>query len=285
MAKPRATEKSKAAHYHCVFLQPHRDDTCFSLGAFAAGQRGSLMITICTVSSWVHPEAVRVRLSQQDVTALRRAEDKAFADDAGLALQDLGLLEAPLLGWSPWDLSRTKDNQRRVEGPLMAALARIAQAQPAGDRPWLFCPAGIGGHIDHLAVRNTLLLHWAQLAQQFRIAFYEDLHYASRFRTRRDGLAGLFSATRGRNLSRWVHLLDDGSITRKCGLIAHYGSQIARAPADLCDYSPSTFPRSAPHEAIWTVEQPPDGFKAAPWFETGEFLAKRRARSTRKSES
>ena len=268
-----------------VFLQPHPDDICFSLAGFTSKQREVLVVTVFSITSWVSPEAVPERPSHEAVTALRKAEDQAFAAASGLDLQFMEVVEAPLVGWEPFEPSWINDNQKRIAGPLMAALAHIAQAQPAGDRPWLFCPAGIGGHIDHLALRGTLLLHGAQLAQQFRIAFYEDLHYASRFRTRRDGLADFFAATRGRNLRRFVYPLDDSSITRKRGLIACYGSQIARAPSDLSGYSPSTFPHSAPHEAIWTVEQPPDGFKVAPWFEAGEFLAKRRAWFMRKSKS
>ncbi len=281
MAKPLISEKLEEAPYHCVFLQPHRDDICFSLGAFAARQIGSLMITICTVSDWVHPQAVPVRPSQEDVTSMRKVEDQAFADDAGLASHFFALPEAPIMGWSPWDLSRAIENQQRVETPLLAELARIAPGKTAAERPWLFCPAGIGGHVDHVAVLFTVLSHAEELSRHFRIAFYEDLHYASRWRARMTGLARFFAETKETRLKRWIFPLDEYAINRKLQLITHYGSQIPEAPSDLSDYAPSTLPGFRPHEAIWTAEQPPDGFRLAPQGEVEEFLGRKLAKLRR----
>jgi len=269
--------------YQAVFLQPHRDDICFSLGAFAARQRDCLMLTIFTVSAWVHPKQFKVRPSSDVITKMRMAEDQAFADDAGLSLHFMALPEAPLMGWRSRDLSRAIENYRRIEAPLLAQLMTVANDRVGADRPWLFCPATIGGHVDHAAVLFTVLANIKKLSTNFRIAFYEDLHYASRWRVRMAGLARFFAETSDIKLKRWIFPMDENGIKRKCALIAHYGSQIAQAPTNLGDYSPSTIPRTSPHEAIWTAEEPPEGFRAAPQIEVGEYLAKCLARLGRKT--
>jgi LmbE family N-acetylglucosaminyl deacetylase len=261
-----------------IFLQPHPDDICFSLAGFASRQVNGLLVTVCSVTSWVHPEAVPARPSPEAVTELRKTEDQNFAVASGLSLHVLALPEAPLMDWKPFDASRTMENRRRLEGPILAELNQIAETEKAGDRPWLFCPVGIGGHIDHLAVRHTIVSHRADLSRRFRIAFYEDLHYASRFQVRMAGLARFFVKTRGMKLKRWVFPLDQASIKAKLGLIGQYKSQMAKPPADLGDYSPATWSRTKPHEAIWTAEEPPEGFRPVLQSELVECLARLRAK-------
>lgn len=274
MSSSPVSSSPRQTPFEAVFLQPHRDDICFSLGAFAARQRNGLMLTIFTVSAWVHPKVFKVRPSSDEITKMRMAEDQAFADDARLTLGSMALPEAPLMGWRSRDLTRALENHKRIELPLLAELMKMADHRRGVDRPWLFCPATIGGHVDHAAALFTVLSNIRELSRHFRIAFYEDLHYASRWRVRMAGLTRFFAETQDLKLKRWIFPLDENSIKRKCALIAHYGSQIARAPTDLGDYSPSTIPRSPPHEAIWTAEQPPEGFRIAPPIEMGESLAR-----------
>lgn len=256
-----------------VFLQPHSDDICFSLGAFAARPIRGLMLTIFPVARWVHPAAFTVAPSPEEVTQLRKAEDQTFGHDAGLSVQFMTLPGASNLGYSSFELSRVAENRERVQGPLMETLRQIASAHPKIVRPWLFCPAGIGGHVDHVAVLQTIASHAAELSCQFRIAYYEDLHYASRWRSRVAGLIRLLSVTHGTRLQRFIFEVDADLAIRKRNLIAHYASQIEAPPSDLTDYCPATIPRSRPHEAIWTEELPPDGFApAAQAFELGVFF-------------
>jgi LmbE family N-acetylglucosaminyl deacetylase len=247
-----------------VYLQPHSDDVCFSLADTARHAPGAL-VTVLPRSPWVHPAAVPHRPTVDEVTALRIAEDRTFAAAAGLTPYFLDLPEAAGMGWRPFDRSRLADNVARIGGPLTAHLRQLADAAEPGRRPWLFCPAGIGGHVDHLAVRDVVIAARPELSRVFRIGFYEDLHYASQRKLRAAGLARLFGHLGSTGLTRWVRDIGADAAAFKVASIAGYATQHRRPPTDLAEFSPATFPSSPPHEAVWTTDGAPDGFAAAPF--------------------
>ena len=46
----------------------------------------------------------------------------------------------------------------------------------------IYCPLGVSGHIDHLAVRSAGVNLWLKSGKRSRICFYEDLPYAARMK-------------------------------------------------------------------------------------------------------
>ena len=210
-----------------VFLSPHCDDICFSLGALTHRLQAGILLNIFSISGHVarldlapqqlaarfengspdphilglspRPEAAEAWVNW--VTKMRSVEDQAFADACGLRRIELNLPEAPLRGQHPFQGRSSTKDAFDVETALMGALSDLAAAAK-DTRPWLFCPAGIGGHIDHLLVRDAILKHLGELQQLYRIAFYEDLHYASDRLKRWQGLAEFHAAARRLNLSR-----------------------------------------------------------------------------------
>ena len=274
MANKRSHSTGQYTTLDAIYLQPHSDDICFSLGARAARCHSGLMVTIFSLANWVERRAIPIRPSPEEVTKLRIAEDRAFAEDAGLDVYFMGLPGASNLGWKSFDLSRLADNRKRVEAPLLAELDRLSQVGENGERPWLFCPAGIGRHVDHVAVRNVVADHRDQLSQHFRIAYYEDLHYSSRHRVRIIGLARLFVCA-GDALRRWAFVLDRADVEKKRQLISHYASQIKTPTTNLRSYSPAVNFSYVPHEAIWTTEEPPADFREPPQqFDSGAFFGR-----------
>ena len=165
-----------------IYLSPHADHVCYFLGMLAANRRSGTLMTICSTSDFVAKRipilgdpAERVRR----VTALRLSEDRQFADAASLRLVSLGLLDAPLRGRAPFDDSYVAADSRLFEEPILQAIEHLAVHRPAGLRPWVFSPMGIGGHVDHFAVLTVVLSNLARIGAHHRIAFYEDLPYAS----------------------------------------------------------------------------------------------------------
>lgn len=61
-------------------------------------------------------------------------------------------------GRSPWDLDGLADDIEQSRVPLTALLQRVA------DGTRIFCPAGIGGHVNHLAVRAVVIGMLPELA-------------------------------------------------------------------------------------------------------------------------
>jgi hypothetical protein len=180
-------------------------------------------------------------------------EDTAFTAACGLRAEFLQVMGASLLGRRPFDLGFADDNAKRIEAPLIGLLLQLAAERGQGVRPWLFCPSGIGGHVDHVAIRLVTAQHYDRLAPLYRLAFYEDLPYASQPRARLAGLAPLLRGLHGRSLRRHAWLLGDKAGI-KLSLIRLYESQFLEPPSSFDSFTPAAESSLAPHEAVWTEE-------------------------------
>ncbi|HEY5225233.1 MAG TPA: hypothetical protein VIJ06_00435 [Methylovirgula sp.] len=260
-----------------VFLSPHCDDICFSLGALTHRLQAGILLNVFSKSGHVarvdlapqqlaalfesgSPDSQTLGLSPRPeaaeawvnwVTKLRSGEDEAFAEACGLRRVELNLPEAPLRAQHPFKGQSSAKDALDVETALMGALSDLAAATK-GTRPWLFCPAGIGGHIDHLLVRDAILKRLGELQRLYRIAFYEDLHYASGRLKRWRGLAEFHAAARMLDLSRIkLPMLDGGD--EKLRLVHLYASQLTPDLMDIACYSPPASRRTGLHEAVWSA--------------------------------
>jgi hypothetical protein len=237
-----------------VYLAPHCDDVAFSIGNFARARGTGVLLTVFGTSEFVvRPE--RGSLSTEAVTMLRQAEDREFAVACGLDLHNLDLPEAPLRGREPMAGELAEQDVPAFTAAILAALLRAAPAgpeagKPRRNRPWLFAPMAIGGHIDHTIVLYILAQNRQAVEAHFRLAFYEDLPYAAHYHYRMEGLAR-FRARFGRFGWRRLVLPLGGDLAGKLALIGLYRSQHPDEPADIAPFTPKCRFPTAPHEAIW----------------------------------
>jgi hypothetical protein len=78
-----------------IFLSPHRDDICFSLGVLA-WMTGGVIVNVFTRSQYTVHTVEDLSSSTIDrVSALRRSEDSVFMAMSGLAELDLGCELSP----------------------------------------------------------------------------------------------------------------------------------------------------------------------------------------------
>lgn len=276
---PRAGIRFPDDAEHAVFLSPHFDDTCFSLGALTQRLQTGILLNVFSRSGHVaHPDPAPKKLVSPFtngwpnsealgrsprseaaeawvnwVTQLRRSEDEAFAQSCGLRRIELNLPEAPLRAQDPFKGHSTAKDAHDVETALMAALSDLAPKDKS-IRPWLFCPAGIGGHIDHLLVRDAALQKIGDLRRIYRIAFYEDLHYASNRRKRWRGLADFRDTAKGLDLAR-VKLPIGDRAEKKLRLVQLYASQLTPQLMNIANYSPPAFSSNRLHEAVWIARE------------------------------
>ncbi|MGB8277131.1 MAG: hypothetical protein WCF20_04230 [Methylovirgula sp.] len=260
---------------HNVFLSPHHDDICFSLGASAHRLQAGILLNVFSKSGHIArfdmaPKELAARFKDGSVeaqslgkyprtqaaedwvnwiTGLRKAEDQAFADACRLRLVELGLPEAPLRAQDPFKGQISETDSAEVEASLMTALADVTPPANAA-RPWLFCPAGIGGHIDHLLVRNAVMKQLGTLRRTHRVAFYEDLHYASDRSKRWKDLAKFLDTARDLKLAR-IKLPMDGRADLKLALIRLYSSQLTQELSVISRFSPASLLGTGLHEAVW----------------------------------
>jgi LmbE family N-acetylglucosaminyl deacetylase len=232
-----------------VYLSPHHDDVCFSLGGLVARRRGGWLINLFTRSGYSVVPSGRSRPDVETVTRIRTDEDNAFVQACGMTKLDLGLTDAALEVRDVFDLSTARLMGAAFKGPLLARIRAIASGISPNKRLTLFCPAGIGGHVNHVATMQVIVEALPTLQDRYRVLFYEDLHYASSAEKRQAGLLRLFAAMQGRRGGRISISFADAS-AEKLALVRLYRSQFADLPRSCAEYSPAV-PDADLHEAVW----------------------------------
>jgi len=239
-----------------VILSPHLDDAVFSCWKLLTCDRG-LVITICagSPSDRTRPayyDRLSGSSSPRERLRERREEDAAVLDAVGARYVHLDVLDAPY--------------RRRRVAPL--AIAEMVQELiPPGVS--VVGPAGIGGHPDHLLMRQVALVLRERGSP---VSLYADLPHASRY-----GWPSWVSRERGNPYldvdaywERWlstipdrhllasvVHVLEPGEQRRKLGAMRMYRTQFA-----AIEEGPSrrlSHPRRIGFEVAWQFGGRPRG--------------------------
>lgn len=237
-----------------VFLSPHSDDVCFSLGVQAATRRRGTLLTVFPVSAYSAATPQGDPAHSAAVTLRRLEEDAAFARAAGLQACCLPFKDSLMRGQAPFNPRPAAELAGHIEARLFQSLMGPMIGRRSGRPPWLFCPAAVGGHVDHLAVLLAVLKHRSLLGRHYRLAFYEDLHYASDPVRRERGLANLQHLLGDARLHRVAWPLDAAQQAAKLRLVRLHASQPTPQINTLAAYTPALGSGGAPHEAAWVLQ-------------------------------
>jgi hypothetical protein len=184
-------------------LSPHLDDAVLSCGALIRALSDRCAVTVLTAFTTAgpppHTYAARSFLRQCSVSdaaalfAARRAEDRRVLGQLGVAHEHLGFADAlfrrrestaPFVRYAGrlvpevvhrYPTYRFDIAKGRIAGgdaPLVATLADIVDDRiRRTEARFVFCPLGIGRHVDHLLVRAV--------GGQFpeRVVYYADFPY------------------------------------------------------------------------------------------------------------
>ena len=227
-----------------IYLSPHHDDAAFSLGAWISAHPGGRLVNLFTRSASIFNKQATAK-GVEEVSAVRAAEDVVFAQRLGLERFAFGLDEPKLSGRHSRDITLVGQDIEQLRQPLVAWLDAHADASSV-----IYCPAAIGGHVNHLATR-MVTWEWAVArGRETSLRFYEDLPYASRVHLRRRGLASLRVATAGWRLRRKAWPAGRG----KLDLVRLYPTQLD-GEWTMRRFRPFAFWPLGPHEAVWAVER------------------------------
>ena len=216
-----------------IFISPHLDDAALSCGGgIVRLVRAGCRVTVVTVftadqpaDSPLTPLARRSHASWGAGEApfeTRRTEDRDALALLGAVPEHLGLLDAiyrrsasgdalyadPLASISAEDAE--KFMPRLVDALRTSALSAFPEAR-------VFCPAGVGGHVDHVLVRRAA----EELLQPEDLVYYDEYPYVARPETA--PLAGAGAA------ADWPvqHLaLSPEEVDARIAAVARYGSQL-----------------------------------------------------------
>jgi len=178
----RSAISSKAK---CLFLSPHLDDARLSCGALMAALAGHCSITVVTIFTTAgpgpHTRAARSFMRQCSATdaatlfSARRAEDQEVLKGLGASHLHLGIVDALYrrreLGSSAarhlgrllpelvhryptYRFDIAKGHVARGDRSLIADLtAQMPDLIRQTSAELIFCPIGVGRHVDHLITR------------------------------------------------------------------------------------------------------------------------------------
>ena len=145
-----------------LFLSPHPDDLVYSafcaLTESAGVGRAVVFFNVSRFTKWG-------LLPKHIVTMMRSIEEQ-------LILAKLQI-KSSFLWMEDSSCRREMINQNFVSSKLMDF---------QGTYQCIYCPLGISGHTDHLAVRSAGVDLWLKSGKRSRLCFYEDLPYAARLR-------------------------------------------------------------------------------------------------------
>lgn len=197
-------ERSMQGDAPWLFLSPHLDDAVLSCGALIEAQAQGRQIIVATLFTEAtpspHTRAARSFMRQCTIAdagelfGARQSEDRAVLDDMGVQSVHLGAVDAlfrrrrkpAMLSSSAWDrllpelthryptyrfdiaLGRVSRGDRELAHQLRSNVALLMKQTKAD---LLFCPAGVGNHVDHLITRQVGQSH------PERVVMYSDFPY------------------------------------------------------------------------------------------------------------
>ncbi|WP_163161706.1 PIG-L family deacetylase [Arthrobacter sp. Alg241-R88] len=202
-APPQSLAQSLSTSEPWLFLSPHLDDAVLSCGALIASQVSRRDISVLTIftecSRTPHSRAARSFLRQcsaQDARSLyeaRRKEDALVLEGLGVRLRHLGAPDALFrkrrevfpgsakLGKALPELvhryptyrfdialGRVSKGDNALIKELQGTVAQQIEELKAG---LVFCPVGVGKHVDHLITRMV-----GEVSAE-RTVFYSDFPY------------------------------------------------------------------------------------------------------------
>lgn len=205
-----------------LFLSPHLDDVAFSCCAALIGhlcQGDQVQLATIFTGNVVDPRgfALRCQTSKNiapdvDYMKLRRAEDDRFCEVVGLQNASYWpLLEAPHRGY---DSAPELFQGMRARDDVWRDIAARLRVWNRFDR--VYCPQGLGDHVDHLqTIRAALAVFPPE-----KLWFYRDTPYAIREREAKPS-ALLPPVLEERNV-----VFDEAVLQRKIEGCCAYESQI-----------------------------------------------------------
>lgn len=156
-----------------VFLSPHLDDIAFSLGGAVASFASFfelILLNIFSETRYLYHKDPKNSLSANEI---REAEDRAFSQRIGAKRITLGFPDTSVLKHTSQSEFITSFRDHRYT-PVKKEIEKVLLKE---NPDIVFCPLGLGGHIDHRIVFHAI---WYQeIKTQAQIYFYEDLPYTA----------------------------------------------------------------------------------------------------------
>jgi LmbE family N-acetylglucosaminyl deacetylase len=225
-----------------LVVSPHPDDAALSVGGLLLCLEAPItLLTVFgrsnyTLRGWLERGWKRV-------TEIRQAEETAYARSLGARLLYPRLTDASIRFRGAVERMFPADGLPALPRRLPGVLEEALRGRPR----LMLVPAGIGGHADHLAVREAARA--AAAKRGLAVAFYEDLPYAATFSERR--LRRHLRGLDARLEPLWIPL--GGRLAEKLQRLSLYATQLGPKQVRQVAAHARRWPERAPCERLWAL--------------------------------
>jgi LmbE family N-acetylglucosaminyl deacetylase len=159
-----------------IFLSPHFDDVAFSCGGLIRKIKNIcnriIIVNVFTKSIWA-PYMEITQKSEDLVSKIRYNEDLSYCNSLNIENIRLGFIDSSLRGYDDVTELLAEVNNDYIYFSVKYAILDILKSLCVH---YVFCPSGIGNHIDHVIVFEAI-----KEFENIEKIFYEDMPYACSF--------------------------------------------------------------------------------------------------------
>lgn len=200
-----------------IYLSPHFDDIAFSLSTKI--QAGGTILDVFTISNYVENACCL----DKDVSDIRKREEKSYVKTNDLKYEMLKLPDSGLNG-CPFSRYHVVPINTKLEKELLDAIFKLNTKSKIDT---LFCPMGVGKHLDHLQLFLIIQKHYVELKKEFNIVFYAEVPYIFYQNSLKNREYFLKKWLHKNHIKKHKHLLSKHEIVNKIKNLKKYKSQFS----------------------------------------------------------
>ena len=152
-----------------IYLSPHYDDIAFSLSSEI--QADGFVLDVFTISNYV--ENKKCLNGSLAVSEVRKNEEMDFIKKNKLKYKIMNLKDSRMYG-SPFSRYHEIPINKELEKELLKTIHELNLKNKIDT---LFCPLGVGKHLDHLQLFLIIQKHYRKLKKEFNVVFYAEIPY------------------------------------------------------------------------------------------------------------
>lgn len=152
-----------------IYLSPHYDDIAFSVSSRI--QAGGIVLDVFTISNYVENE--KCLDGNLTVSEIRKNEEMNFVKHNKLKYKIMKLQDSGIDG-SPFSRYHKIPINKKLEKELLKTIHGLNLKNKIDT---IFCPLGVGKHLDHLQLFLIIQKHYKELKKFFNVVFYAEIPY------------------------------------------------------------------------------------------------------------
>ncbi len=200
-----------------IYLSPHYDDIAFSLSSKI--QTSGIILDVFTISNYVENKSCLD--GNSSVSKVRKQEEINFLKKNKLEYKIMNFQDSGMHG-SPFSKYHEVPINTKLEKKLLKTVYELNLKNKINT---IFCPLGVGKHLDHLQLFLIIQKNYKKLKEEFNVVFYAEIpyiFYKNNLKNRVDFLKPWLHIN---HIKQHKYTLTNAEIISKIGTLKVYRSQ------------------------------------------------------------